>query len=262
MGLASSASAPVLRRCLLLVLLGLSGMSVHAAERSEASPTLHLFTELFPPYSMTVDGSAHATSAEEVTGFAAETIKELLRRADVTATLQLVPWKRAYAQALENASHGVFSTTRTPEREALFLWVGPLVENNWVFMAHADSSIELDTLADAGRYRIGGYLEDAIAEYLETQGLKVDYVASDVLNVRKLARGRIDLWPVVQAKGPKLAQQEGVAVKEVFTIKRTVMALALNLNTDPELVAQLQKTLNQMHEDGTVARLKDQFGGL
>ncbi len=56
--------------------------------------------------------------------------------------------------------------------------------------------------------------------------------------------------------------QEGVAVKKVFTFKRTEMGLALNPDTDPKLVSRLQLTLEQMHEDGTVARFEDQFAGL
>ena len=50
-------------------------------------------------------------------------------------------------------------------------------------------------------------------------------------------------------------------MKKVFTFKRTQMSLALNPDTDPELITRLQLTLDQMHEDGTVARLEDQFGG-
>ncbi|MDH3642428.1 MAG: hypothetical protein OES38_10055, partial [Gammaproteobacteria bacterium] len=102
--LRSAVLARNLHRWVLLVLLGVGGPSANAANAANgvgASPVLHLFTERFPPYSMTVDGSAHATSADQVTGFAAETIKELLRRTNVSATLQLVPWKRAYALALE-----------------------------------------------------------------------------------------------------------------------------------------------------------------
>ncbi len=247
-------------RSVLLALMCAANAGALAEERSEV---LHLFTEPFPPFSMTTDGSAHASSADQITGFAAETFKELMRRAGVASTLQLVPWKRAYAQALEHPNNGVFPTFRTPERDPLFLWVGPLVENNWVLMARADSGIELETLADAGRYRIGGYLGDSLAAYLEAQSLHVDYVNNDVLNVRKLARGRIDLWPVVEVEGPPpLAVQEGVAVKKVFTFKRTEMGLALNPDTDPKLVSRLQLTLEQMHEDGTVARFEDQFAGL
>ncbi len=246
------------RSSVLLALCYAFNAGAHNAGDGEAN--LHLYTEPFPPFSMTIDGSAHAASADNITGFAAETFKELTRRAGVSSTMELVPWARAYAEALENPKHGVFPTFRTPEREALFQWVGPLVENDWVLMARADRKIELETLADAERYRIGAYLGDALAEYLESQGLVLDYVTNDVLNVRKLGRGRIDLWPVVEVDGPPpLAQQEGVAVRKVFTFKRTQMSLALNPDTDPDLVALLQQTLDQMHEDGTVARLEAEF---
>ena len=221
--------------------------------------TLHLHTEVFPPYSMAVDGSDHVVGAERITGSSVAIVKTLMRRAGVAYTLDLVPWKRAYGSALATANHGVFSTTRTAQREALFAWVGPLAENNWVFMGRADSRIELESLAEAGRYRIGGYLEDAIAEYLVRHGLQIDYVANDVLNVRKLARGRIDLWPVVQLKGYQLASEEGVAVKELFVIRRTEMALALNVDTDPGLVERLQRELERMRQDGTVDSIERSF---
>ena len=97
-----------------LVLLLCTGSTGVYADNREATPVLHLFTEPFPPFSMTLDGAPHAASADEVTGFAAETFKELMRRAGVPATLQMVPWKRAYAQALENPGHGAFPTFRTP----------------------------------------------------------------------------------------------------------------------------------------------------
>lgn len=222
-------------------------------------PALQLFTEVFPPYSMAIDGSDQAHSAAEITGSATEIIKELMSRAGVDYTLELVPWKRAYDKALHNVNHGVFSTTRTEEREARFQWVGPIAENNWVFMGRADSPIELERLEQAGAYRIGGYLEDAIADYLVAQGLQVEYVANDALNVRKLAKSRIDLWPVVQLKGVSLARAEGVEVKQIYTIKRTVLALALNLETDPLLVAKLNRTLSQMHDDGTVNAIAARF---
>ncbi len=256
-----AASPRRVRRWLLPVLL-VAGSTSHAGDAAPETQTLHLFTEPFPPFSMTVNGATYAATADQVTGFAAETFKALMQRANVPATMQLVPWKRAYAQALENPHHGVFPTFRTPEREALFQWVGPLVENNWVLMARADSPIELASLAEAGKYRIGAYLGDSLAEYLESQGLALDYVTNDVLNVRKLGRGRIDLWPVVQtAATPPLAVQEGVAVREVFTFKRTAMALALHRSTDPALIARLQRTLQSMHADGTVARLESRFSG-
>ncbi|MBC9045182.1 ABC transporter substrate-binding protein, partial [Pseudomonas aeruginosa] len=74
------------------------------------------------------------------------------------------PWDRVYQQALSEPGYGVFSTARTPEREDKFKWVGPLAVNDWVLMARGDSSIHLNSLEDAARYRIGGYKNDAISQ--------------------------------------------------------------------------------------------------
>ncbi|MGI9327622.1 MAG: substrate-binding periplasmic protein [Pseudomonadales bacterium] len=224
-----------------------------------AEPLLHLSTEDFPPYSMAKNGSAEAQSADQVTGFAAEIVKELLRRADVSYTLDLIPWTRAYDKALNIENHGVFSTTRTPAREEMFQWVGPIAQNDWVFMAKADSPIVITSIQQASNYRIGGYLNDAIADYLVSQGLSIEYVPNDALNVRKLAKSRIDLWPVVKLKGTWLARKESVPVKPLFTIKRTTLALALNKQTDLVLVRRLNDTLEAMREDGTVEAITASF---
>jgi len=208
---------------------------------------------------MAIDGSTNTASKEETTGFVVEIVEELFARADINYTLELVPWKRAYDKTLSLPNHGVFITTRTPEREELFSWVSPLVENNWVFMGRADSDITLSTLQDANDYRVGGYLEDAIATYLESNGININYVANDILNLRKLVRGRIDLWPVVRQKGHWLAKSEGVDVKEIVIIKPTQADLAMNKDTDPEIIARLNQAMSEIRADGTVLAITQRF---
>ena len=235
------------------------GFCSTAAAQPLQNPTIHLFTEYFPPLSMAVEGSASSTSTNDVTGFVVEIIKQLFARAQISYTLELVPWIRAYNLALAKPNHGVFTTTRTLDREDLFLWISPLTENKWVLMGRSDGDIELSDLGDARRFRIGGYPGDAISLYLENNGLTIDYAPQDALNVRKLAMGRIDLWPVGQRKGRWLANREGVAVKEIFTLKLTRAGLAMNKNTDPVIVARLEQELERMRADGTVSRITENF---
>ena len=222
------------------------------SEMSTGAEYLHLHTENFPPYSMV---ETRPDGQVEIIGISTDIIKELMDRSDQRYTLELVPWKRAYDTARLKRNHGVFSTTKTRERLDLFRWVGPVVNDNWVLMAKKGTPIELTTLREAGAYRIGGYHQDAIADYLVAQGLSVEYVANDILNVRKLAKNRIDLWPVVQLKGYSMAKGEGVEIEDVFTLKKTEMALAMNKETDPELVDTLNQVLDAMHQDGTVAKI-------
>jgi ABC-type amino acid transport substrate-binding protein len=116
-------------------------------------------------------------------------------------TIDLLPWKRAYTAALERPDACVFSTTRTPEREASFKWVGPIGEADWVLMARADRAFSLRSLDDARGYRIGTYNGDARDDYLRTRGFDVDPAQNDLINPRKLMMNRIDLWAASMQRG-------------------------------------------------------------
>lgn len=125
--------------------------------------TLVLLTENLVPFNMAVNGGNYAKD-DGISGISTDTVRAACERAQIECQLILrFPWDRVYQQALSEPGYGVFSTARTPEREDKFKWVGPLAVNDWVLMARGDSSIHLNSLEDAARYRIGGYKNDAIS---------------------------------------------------------------------------------------------------
>ena len=79
----------------------------------------------------------------EITGISTEIVREIFKRNKLDYSISLLPWNRAYSMAAETPNLGVFSTTRTPEREPLFKWVSPLTSNNWVFLSKKDRNIQL-----------------------------------------------------------------------------------------------------------------------
>lgn len=215
--------------------------------------TFQLKTESYPPFNF-------ADSNEKVTGISSEIIEALFKRAGVKYDLELLPWQRAYRLALEENDHAVFSTTQTTERQALFKWVGPIVDNNWVFLKRANSNIVLKNLEDAKKYRVGGYSGDATAIYLESKGFKIDYVPKDYLNARKLDRGRIDLWATGQLLGPYYAKENGVAnLEEALIFNETIMSVAFNIETDEEVIRTLNLELEAMRNDGALEAIKNKY---
>ena len=78
--------------------------------------TLHLATENYPPFNMSINTSDSATEAE-ITGISTEIVQELFKRAKISYTVRLYPWQRAYWLAQNKPNFGVFSTTRTEARE-------------------------------------------------------------------------------------------------------------------------------------------------
>ena len=242
----------------LLSLAASLSLITFAAE--SASEPINLLTENFPPYNMAVDGKNFARD-ENITGIAADIVREMFKRAGLEYTLTLrFPWERIYKMALEMPGYGVFVTARLPEREELFKWVGPIGPDDWVLLARGDSTIEVSSLEQASQYRIGAYKGDAIAEHLAAQGLEPSLVLRDQTNVDKLQGGTINLWATGDPAGRYLAKQQGVnGLKRVLKFDSAELYLALNKGVPDETVARLQAALEQMRADGTLDSIQGRY---
>lgn len=129
----------------------------------------------------------------------------------------------------------------------------PHWSDDWILLAKADSKIALDSLEQARQYKIGAYKGDAIAETLAKQGLKPMVVLRDQDNARKLVNGQIDLWATGDPAGRYLARQEGVSdLKTVLRFNSAELYLALNKDVPDDVVARLQKALDELRKEGEV----------
>ena len=224
-----------------------------AAPPAQSEPRLYLTTELAPPYSV--------REGERVIGIGADTVREIMGRANIDHTIELLPWKRAYTAALERSDACVFSTTRTPEREPLFKWIGPIGEADWVLMGRADRKLHLNSLEDARNYRIGTYNGDARDQYLRARGFKVDPAPNDLLNLRKLMADRIDLWAASIRRGGVTLARMGVADKvvPVFVFNRIRVYLACNRGVPDAMTARMETAYESMARDGSLERILHRY---
>ncbi len=242
----------------LVLLLSVLTSHLSVAETNK----IKLQTENFPPYNYSVEGRNFAKD-KGVTGISVDIVREVFKRANVDYSLTLrFPWDRVYEKALNKKNYGVFSMVRSEEREALFHWVGPLAPDEWVFFALADKDITINSLEDAKAYKVGGYKGDALSEYLMEKGLRLQLSAQDKRNVKLLKSGAIDLWASNDFSGRALAKQEGFELskmKKIFTIDQVDLFLGINKETNPAVVQKLQTALDEMKEDGTIAKTIEQY---
>jgi polar amino acid transport system substrate-binding protein len=224
-----------------------------ASAVASASPKLTITTESSPPTSMQV--------GERIVGSATERVREIMARTGVAYTIEMYPWKRAYAAALSHANTCVYSTTRLPEREALFKWVGPTDEGEWVLMGRADRQFHLRTLDDARRLRIGTYFGDARDDYLRQRGFDVDRAQNDSINPQKLLLGRIDLWAASMRRAAQALDQRGLKGKivPVLVFNKVQVYLACNPSVPDALVARMNAAFEAMRRDGTLKRIDEKY---
>lgn len=220
---------------------------------AQARPRLHLVTESSPPSAM--------MGEQGVTGFATDKLRVMLERAGVDYDIDLLPWKRAYVTAQTRPDTCVYSTTRVPEREALFKWVGPTHENDWTLFGRADRNYQISSIDDARKYRIGAYNSDVRSEALIAQGFIVDTVQDNLSNPRKLLVNRIDLWASGMRVGSAIVARNGWSGKivPVLTFKRTDLYLACHPSVPDQLIATMNATLRAMKNEGISAAIERRY---
>jgi polar amino acid transport system substrate-binding protein len=227
-----------------------------AAAGPQAAAPLTLYTEDYPPFNWR-DGTTG-----KATGLSVDIVNELLLRAGVSvAAFNLVPWARGMAQTGANPNTCLFSTTRTPQREASFTWIGPIARNEWVMFARSDENIVLRSLVDARRYQVGTIIDDAIIPFLLDKQMKLSQVGSHRQNLIKLRARRIELWATGRLPGLHVLRTLGIEdVEPVYSIAQYDLYLACHKDSNKAEIKRLNEVLRGMYRDGTVQRIYAYYG--
>lgn len=154
-----------------------------------ASSGLRIITEVYPPYNF-VDKS------DNVTGQSTEIVQAILEKTGTQAAIEVMPLSEGLALAQKGPKVVIYSLNKTPQRENLFKWVGPIGHYEQAFYANKGSTIVLNKLEDAKLVKkIGVYKGDAGAQFLASQGFNnLDESLTDAEALKKLMDGTVRLW--------------------------------------------------------------------
>lgn len=229
----------------LLTTIGSCSLSLHAmplgAMTNEVLP-LTINTEEYPPFN-------YADGQGQIIGSATLLLRNALRQADIEARFRLLPWARAYTEARLRDHHCVYSTTRTPEREALFHWAGPLVVNEWAAFSLAERGLNIASLSALHAWRVGSFREDAVGDYVASRGINVLLAPSERENILRLEAGLLDVIVTGKATGEFMAQEQDIALEYLFTFYRAPLYLACHPSVPKALLARLQTQLDGLYRD-------------
>src|SRR6185437_2108545 len=188
-------------------------------------------------------------------------LTELMRRAGVDYKIEMMAWNRALEMARHQSDTCVFSTARTPERENSFKWMGPIAKGEWVMFGPAEKQGKVGNLDQVKGTRIGGYLGDAAAHYLEDLGYPVVESYSDDVTLKNLLAGRLDYWVSSRRAAHAIiadAHAEGRVV-QLFHLKAVEYYLACNPQVGDELLNSLRASLKQMMADGSFDKAENKY---
>ncbi len=215
-----------------------------------------VMTEDFPPLNFLDEG-------EHLKGPSVEIVQNIMKTIGLKANIKVYPWARSYQMVHREANAVLFSMIRSPKREELFKWAGPIAEKEAVLFAKKGSGIVVNDINDAKKVkRIGVQLQYAYEQDLKEKGFgNIDSVAKDKFNVKKLVLGRIKLWYTDYYGGIEIAKKEKLddQIELVFTVKKTYLYIAFNRMTPDITVQKWQNALDKLKKDGTVSKIFDKY---
>lgn len=126
---------------------------------------------------------------------------------EITVEFKSYPQARAFKNANGGKLNGAVGWNRNAERERLFYYSDPLMRKERVYFHLKSFSFDWKTIGDLKGLRIGGdKTTNYSKEFMDAErkgDIKVYRVPKKNQNLKKLAYGRIDVYPMIKESGYK-----------------------------------------------------------
>ena len=229
-------------------------VEAYAQDSNDILGDITFITEHLPPYSYKKDGQVCGIGPDVL-----DAAFENIGSSKDAHAMQVYPWARAYYLAQHQPNICLLITIRTKMREDLFKWVGPVTDFNLVFITK--KSLQLDTLEDAKKYRIGVPRAAVAHQQLLKHGFaesQIDPSTNSDFLFEKLCKGRVDVL-VVNDKTLEIFQSKGIYSDETHRVNFVLNVgdgyIACNPQTPARPLQALQKSINSIAESGELQNI-------
>lgn len=231
-----------------------------AANHVATEPTLHFYSEHFPPYNFEQDGVAK--------GINSEIILRMCQLANVRCAVSFYPWLRAVENAQKDANGGLFSIVKTKKRAPLFQWVGPIASSHsYFYKLKQRSDIQVRSLDDAKGYGVAVANGDIYQELLLEQGFErgknlLDFPTKSA-PMEMFLKGKVDLVIGSDVVMPAWLAPHKASMNDVEQLLELRDLgnnyLALNSKVNPQILTRLQLALDKLKTSGEFQQIIDRY---
>lgn len=200
-------------------------------------------------------------------GFASEIIAEAFKRVGYEIRYAFMPPRRVMKQVEAGEYDAGYPAYYADDRAERFYYSEPFAGSAVGFLKRKDTEIDYKTLRDLTSFKIGVCLGFAYPrEFTEAHYLKKEVAANEVLNLRKLVGGRIDLFITDRAAAQAAINRHVPEAKGVLEfmeppIETRNLHLIFGKRQRNEVICkEFNAGLQMIVEDGTVERILKQQG--
>ncbi len=164
-------------------------------------------------------------------GFLTEIATQAFKREGYTVDYKYVPWARGLKGTKEGAYDGLCVAWYRPEREQWFIFSKPMPASEIVFFKRKGADISFSGDYEALKpYSIGvvrGYVNPPGFDKVKHK-LKIEEVRTDLLNIRKLIRERLDLILIDRFVGKYLISTEMIGFSDTVEVLEPTLKKDIN----------------------------------
>lgn len=206
-----------------------------------------VYTEQSPPYNFLENGQVKGYSTRLVEKLFAQNGHQISDN-----TIQLLPWARGYHNVLNQENSMLYSMVRTPEREALFQWVGPIGKMTLGIIAKKSTQMKVTALETLRQYKIATIPDTASEKALIDIGLRVEHFerfSNRTSQLKKLQENRVDAIAFSVEAAFSLLKEMGCDISEyevVYVLKESDLYFAFSKNTSQKIISSLNETLKTL----------------
>ncbi len=226
--------------------------------------TIQLFTEVAPPFNYIASISGAEVLIE---GSSKEIVDNIQSENSFVNEVNISSWLDAYniIQYLPNSA--LYTTARTPEREGLFQWVGPISNVRACFYTLSESGIEISTLEQARQLNSiatpkGWYTHD----YLLNNDFH-NIVTTSITPIQafnQLITGEVDALLMIDLGTKWLCKTTNTPfslIKEQMEVDSYKGYIAFSQNTPASTVQKWQNNLDVIKANGTFETIWNKWYG-
>jgi polar amino acid transport system substrate-binding protein len=189
-----------------------------------------------------------------------------ITRAGYSSKIQMVPWARAQLLVSRGTNQLIIPLTRTPERESSYTWIASIMPMERAFFS-LDTPVKGFDEARSKYQRIAVGAGTAQLEILKNQNFsdaQIHLLKLGDSPIRMLELGRVDAWFTGVFEGLYTWPNSDVSkisakLKMSPVVYSGDLYLACSLNCDAALVKKLQASVQSLHADGSIQRIKKTY---
>lgn len=214
---------------------------------------IYFMTEQYPPFNYRDGG--------RLKGISIDILNAVLKEMNATITSKNVrhlPWARAYKTVLQTPGTCLFVMTRTPDRERLFQWVGPIMPTTIAIVAPKSSHLVIRQPADLKKYTIAALPDDIGHSLLVKSGQPISKLTTNPYAegiIEMMLKNRVDAWAYEESVASFFIRKCGHDPHEfesVFVLTQADLYFAFNIETPPHLIRAFQSAYDAIKANGKV----------